>query len=218
MRDHKRTQHLVFYTRRAFVHTARPFPSFRDIILARTLSTFRISVNMCMFTHSLALSLSHSHSLDTDGWIPTRVGRERRGRRRAVQTVADISSFVVMSNVTPNVSTSFSLFRSAHCMLPVVFVPLLVVAGATTVLQLSFASCCVSNERSIHRRRDDVNAGGKTTQLSGGKSASESSLGAVNVVFKPRAKGAASRATGRNGTPWKSSWTRAPSRAFARYV
>ena len=112
MRDHKRTQHLVFYTRRAFVHTARPFPSFRDIILARTLSTFRISVNMYTFTHSLALSLSRS--LDTDGWIPTRVGRERRGRRRAVQTVADISSFVVMSNVTPNVSTSFSLFRSAH--------------------------------------------------------------------------------------------------------
>jgi len=58
--------------------------------------------------------LSLSRSLDTDGWIPTRVGRERRGRRRAVQTVADISSFVVMSNVTPNVSTSFSLFRSAH--------------------------------------------------------------------------------------------------------
>ena len=43
-------------------------------------------------------------------------------------------------------------------------------------------------------------------------------LGAVNVVFKTRAKGAASRATGRNGASWKSSWTRAPSRAFARYV
>ena len=56
-------EHLVFYTRRAFVHTARPFPSFRDIILARTLSKFRISVNMCMFTHSLALSLSHSLAL-----------------------------------------------------------------------------------------------------------------------------------------------------------
>ena len=52
----------VFYTRRAFVHTARPFPSFRDI-LARTLSKFRISVNICMFTHSLALSLSHSLAL-----------------------------------------------------------------------------------------------------------------------------------------------------------
>ena len=61
-------------------------------------------------------------------------------------------------------------------MLPVVFVPLLVVAGATTVLQLSFASCCVSNERSIHHRRDDVNAG-KTKTLSGEKSASESSSG-----------------------------------------
>ena len=66
-----------------------------------------------MFTHSLALSLSHARSLDTDGWIPTRVGRERRGRRRAVQTVVDISSFVVMSNVTPNVSTSFSLSKRA---------------------------------------------------------------------------------------------------------
>ena len=54
--------------------------------------------------------------------------------------------------------------------------------GATTVLQLSFASCCVSNDRSIHRR-DDVNA--DKTNLSGEKSASESSfLNGVNFVFR----------------------------------
>ena len=90
MRDHKRTQHLVFYTRRAFVHTARPFPSFRDIILARTLSKFRISVNMYMFTHSLALSLSLTLSLsryrrvDTDqSWTRTpRTTTSRTNRRR----------------------------------------------------------------------------------------------------------------------------------------
>ena len=50
---------ISFSIYRAFVHTARPFPSFRDI-LERTLSKFRISVNICMFTHlsrSLALSI-----------------------------------------------------------------------------------------------------------------------------------------------------------------
>ena len=71
--------------------------------------------------------------------------------------------------------------------------------------------------RSIHHRRDDVNAG-KTTHSAGKNQLQNPLLGAVNVVFKTRAKGAASRATGRNGASWKSSWTRAPSRAFARYV
>ena len=88
MRDHKRTRReahaLLFYTRRAFVHTARPFPSFRDIILARTLSTFRISVNMYMFTHSLALSLSRYRRVDTDqSWTsPSRTTTRRTNRRR----------------------------------------------------------------------------------------------------------------------------------------
>ena len=68
---------------------------------------------MYVYSLSRSLALSLSRSLDTDGWIPTRVGRRRRGRRRAVQTVVDISSFVVMSNVTPNVSTSFSLSKRA---------------------------------------------------------------------------------------------------------
>ena len=214
MRDHKRTRHLVFYTRRAFVHTARPFPSFRDIILARTLSTFRISVNMYMFTHSLALSLSRYRRVDTDqSWTsPSRTTTRRTNRRRYL---------ILCCNVKCNT-------KRLHFFLSLSKRPLNAPGGvrptsrrqkgATTALQLSFASCCVSNERSIHRRRDDVNAGGKTTQLSGEKSASESSLGAVHVVFKPRAKGALSRATGRNGASWKSSWTRAPSRAFARYV
>ena len=88
MRDHKRTRReahaLVFYTRRAFVHTARPFPSFRDIILERTLSKFRISVNVCMFTHSLSLSLSRYRWVDTDqSWTRTpRTTTSRTNRRR----------------------------------------------------------------------------------------------------------------------------------------
>ena len=108
--------------------------------------------------------------------------------------------------------TSFSL-SFVYWMLPVLFVPLLVVAGAITVAQLSFASCCVSNDRSIHRH-DDVNTD-KTT-LSGGKS---SFPYGVNFVFRKRAKGVSSRTTRQNhGVLWKSSWTRASSRAFARYV
>ena len=221
MRDHKRTQHLVYYTRRAFVLTARPFPSFRDIILARTLSKFRISVNMYMFTHSLALSLSLTLSLsryrrvDTDqSWTRTpRTTTSRTNRRRYLILCCNVKCntkclhfFLSLSKRALNAPGGVRPTSRRQ-------------KGATTVLQLSFASCCVSNDgrRSVIHRRDDVNAA-KTTLVSGEKSASESSLGAVNVVFKTRAKGAASRATGRNGTLWKSSWTRAPSRAFARYV
>jgi len=220
VRDHKRTQHLVFYTRRAFVHTARPFPSFRDIILARTLSTFRISVNICIclltlsLSRSLTLSLSRYRWVDTDqSWTsPSRTTTRRTNRRRYLILCCNVKCN------TKRLHFFLSLSKRALHAPGGVRPTSRRQKGATTVSQLSFASCCVSNERSIHRRRDDVNAGGKTTQLSGEKSASESSLGAVNVVFKPRAKGALSRATGRNGTPWKSSWTRAPSRAFARYV
>ena len=43
--------------------------------LERTLSKFRISVNIYVYSLSRSLALSLSHSLDTDGWIPTRVGR-----------------------------------------------------------------------------------------------------------------------------------------------
>lgn len=63
---------ISFSTRRAFVHTARPFPSFRDI-LERTLSKFRNSVNICMFTHlsrSLALSRSRALSIQMGGYRP----------------------------------------------------------------------------------------------------------------------------------------------------
>jgi hypothetical protein len=63
---------ISFSIYRAFVHTARPFPSFRDI-LERTLSKFRISVNMCMFTHlsrALALSRSRALSIQMGGYRP----------------------------------------------------------------------------------------------------------------------------------------------------
>ena len=64
---------ISFSIYRAFVHTARPFPSFRDIILERTLRKFRISVNICMFTHlsrSLALSRSRALSIQMGGYRP----------------------------------------------------------------------------------------------------------------------------------------------------
>jgi hypothetical protein len=86
VRDHKRTQHLVFYICRAFVHTARPFPSFRDILLARTLSKFRISVNMYMFTHSLALSRSLTLSLSRYRWVDTDQSWTRTSRTTTSRT------------------------------------------------------------------------------------------------------------------------------------
>ena len=172
---------------------------------------------MYVYSLSRSLALSLSRSLDTDGWIPTRVGRRRRGRRRAVQTVADISSFVVMSNVTPNVSTSFSLSKRA-LNAPGGVRPTSRRRGSNNSFA-AFLRVVLRFEREKYSSSSRRRKRGQNHTTSAGKNQLQNPLsGAVNVVFKTRAKGAASRATGRNGASWKSSWTRAPSRAFARYV
>ena len=71
-------QTLSFSMCRAFVYTARPLPSFCDIIERTFSKALKISY-LCEYICLLTLSLSHSHSLDKDGWIPTRVGHECRG-------------------------------------------------------------------------------------------------------------------------------------------
>ena len=75
-------QTLSFSICRAFVYTARPLPSFCDIIERTFRKALKISYlceYVCLLTLSLSHSLTLSHALDKDGWIPTRVGRECRG-------------------------------------------------------------------------------------------------------------------------------------------
>ena len=82
MRDRKRKQceanALVFYVVYSF--TARPLTSFYDII-ERTIKALKIRIYeyICLLTLLLSYSLTLSHSLNKDGWIPTRVGHECRG-------------------------------------------------------------------------------------------------------------------------------------------
>ena len=83
MRDRKRKQcaanSLVFYV--AYSFNARPLLSFYDII-ERTIKALKIvSMNIYVYLLSsllLSYSLTLSHSLNKDGWIPTRVGHECR--------------------------------------------------------------------------------------------------------------------------------------------
>ena len=89
--------------------------------------------------------------------------------------------------------------------------------GATTVLQLSFASCCVSNDEKYYHRRDDVNARQNHT-LSGEKSASESSSGRSKRCLQNASE---RRSIARDWSKWSIVEVLvdgAPSRAFARYV
>ena len=82
MRDRKRKQceanALVFYVVYSF--TARPLTSFYDII-ERTSKALKIRIYeyICLLTLLLSYSLTLSHPLNKDGWIPTRVGHECRG-------------------------------------------------------------------------------------------------------------------------------------------